>query len=540
MDKEQRRVFRYLLAISAAVFLIFLIPDGSGAADPGMLAVFEVDEYAQYPHLVKMLTPGATLYQSLRNFTVYEHYFYGYPFYFFSAVAVLPLKLALGASWQEHTRTLVTALRLLVNVLPMVGTLLLLVWIQTRFRTLWKAAGLFILLLCVPGVVVNNLWWHPDSLAFFFVILTLYFLDRDDLRFGRNFFLAAAACGLAAGTKYLGLFYVLAVPLYLIWGMVEKRIRPGRAALLGLGFVAVMAAAIVISNPLLLLPQERAEIIAVQKLQMVQTGKGIFLANPSGLLESGYPEDIRVHYGELYFLVLGFASLCAGLARPEHRRLNALILAWMIPFTAVILASGTRRTHYFLPVLIPLFSTINNLFPDTLDLSRRNSTGLKRALAAALGLAVVTQAALFVRTDMQIVKTQLAREENSASLKFTEAVRDNVLSKLPETPSVIYRDWRVYFPASAGQQVEMNWELASYPYIEALKPDLILLEHENTALYSQPFVVEQAVDSGDMAATHAFYGDAANGRIRGYAWVYTDNFGSVFVAQDLAKYFTKH
>ncbi len=537
MQKDQRQVLLALLAISAIVFWMFIPANQTGAQDANMLALFEVDEYAQYPHLVRMLTPGETLLQTLRNFLVYQHYFYGYPFYFFSALLALPVKLALGSGWAGQTHILVTALRQLVNVLPMMAALLLLVWMHTRFRPLWKAAGLYLLLLSVPGVVANNLWWHPDSLVFLFVVLTLFFLDRDDLRFGRNFFLAAAACGLAAGTKYLGLLFVLAVPLYLAWGLRAGRLRIGRAALLGAGFVAVMAAAFVLANPLLLLPQERAEIVAVQRLQFVQTGTGVFLANDAPLLAEGYPEDLRIHYGELYFVLLGFAALAMGLFNPERRRLNALTLAWLIPITVVVLTAGTRRTHYFLPVLLPVYAAFANFFPTLGGLTARLSGGLRRAIPAALMLGLVVQVGLFARTDLQLLRAQLSREATSASLHFTQQVRAYVLAGLPVPPEVVYRDWRVYFPSQSGQQVEMNWELASYPLMEALRPQLVLLERENVALFSQAFVMDRAVDRGNMAATHAFYGDAARETLKGYRLVYTDDFGMAFVSDALAQYF---
>jgi hypothetical protein len=535
MSKNQRSVFWALLVIGAAYFVLFIPANQTGAKDVSMLALFEVDEYAQFPNLIQMLTPGPTVYQTIRNFFVYLHYFYGYPFYFFSALLMLPFKLALGADWLGHVRLLVAALRQGLNVLPMVLAVGLLVWVQTRFRPAWKAVGLFVLLLALPAVVLNDLWWHPDSLVFFFVALTLFFLDRDDLRFGRNFVLAAAACGLAVGTKHLGLFYVLAVPLYLGWGVFARRISWKRAVGLGALFVGVMAAAVVVSNPLLLLPQERAAIIAVQKEQVIQTGTGVFLANKAGFLENGrYPQDMRVYYGELAFVLLGFAALLVGLARPERRRLSALILAWMIPITIVTLSSGTRRTHYFLPILLPLFSTLVNLFPEGGFGRGQSPAGWARRLVwIGAGVLIVAQLGLFARTDVTLVAAQLAREETSKSLAFTRALEEKVLAQMPSAPRVVYRDWRVYFPRqNSWQQVEMNWDLATYAYIDELKPDLILLERENVLLFAKPEVVGEAVKPEQMKLMHAFYGDAAASKLKGYRLAYMDGFGYAFVRDE--------
>jgi hypothetical protein len=73
--------------------------------------------------------------------------------------------------------------------------------------------------------------------------------------------------------------------------------------------------------------------------------------------------------------------------------------------------------------------------------------------------------------------------------------------------------------------------MASYPYIEALNPDLILLERENVELYARPEVVEQAVNPGNMQLTHAFYRDAARNTLTGYRLIFESDYGLVFGRQ---------
>jgi len=536
MNQSQRRIFWLLILAAAIAFFVFVPANLAGARDANMLALFEVDEYAQYPHAVGMLTPGATAYQTLRNFLVYLHYFYGYPFYFFSALVLIPLKLILGTGWQAAVPLQMLTLRQVINVLPMLVSILLWVWMQTRFRSWWRSLSLFVLLFSVPVVTLNNLWWHPDSLVFFFITLTFFFLQRDDLRFGRNFFLAAAACGLATGTKHLGLFFVLAIPVYIVWGVLSRRIRWGRAAGLAALFVLVMAAAVVVSNPLLLLPQERAEIIAVQKMQFQQTSVGILTANTESFFAHGYPEDMRVHYGGPGFVALALISLVVGIFRKDRRLLNVLILAWMIPLTLVILNFGTRRTHYFLPVMIPVFSSIINLFPLSEDVSMtigRVQKTLLRLVQAVFGLLILGQFVLFLRTDVDTYRSALFREATSPSIAFYNEVETAVMPRMPEEKIVAFRDWHIYFPSSPTRQVEMNWDMATYDTIQDLKPDMILLERENVALFAKPEIVSEAADPDRMAMVHAFYADAEKNRIKGYRQVFQNKFGLVFVREDI-------
>ncbi len=61
-----------------------------------------------------------------------------------------------------------------------------------------------------------------------FVTLTIFFLDRDRLRFGRNFYLAAAACGMATAIKLLGAFFFLTIPVVVILGILQRKITSPR------------------------------------------------------------------------------------------------------------------------------------------------------------------------------------------------------------------------------------------------------------------------------------------------------------------------
>jgi hypothetical protein len=539
MTRQQKRTLLILTAIGVVYFLAFIPASFAGARDPAMLSIFEIDEYAQYPHVLRMLTPGDTFYQSIRNFLIYLHYFYGYPFYFFSALALLPFKGLAGSGWENRTPQIVAILRQMVSVLPMLLGCGLAVFLQTRFRSTWRSIILFLFLLLVPGVVVNNFWWHPDSLAVLFVVLVLFFLDRDDWRFGRYFYLAAVSCGVAVGIKYMGVFYVLAIPVYIGWAAISKRISlPKMVGVAGL-FVLVMGLAVVISNPLLLLPIERGELIRYQRIQFEQTMVGVNYANSEPFFKLGqYSEDFRVHYGEVIFIVLTLAALGIGIARKETRRLCVLILAWLLPIMVVINASATRRTHYFLPVVIPLFSCLIWLFPGwEWCKNKLNQNGWRRWLGLwpwAAGVVLVFQAGLFVTADFQKYQTQIRRETDSASVAFYTQLEKVYFSKLPQDQKlVIYRDWHMYYPDKPGRQVELNWDLATPAYIKELHPDVILLDKENVFSFSQAASVEKAVNKEQMAERQVFYGQAGRNELPGYHLLLQGDAGMALVSDDL-------
>ena len=103
-------------------------------------------------------------------------------------------------------------LRQMVSVLPMLIGLLILVYLQDGFRT-YRSPLLFTFLLFVPAVLANNLWWHVDGLVFLLIMLVIYFLRKDDLRFDKNFIIAAALIGCATAAKLVGLYFFLAIAI---------------------------------------------------------------------------------------------------------------------------------------------------------------------------------------------------------------------------------------------------------------------------------------------------------------------------------------
>jgi len=202
---ENKRLIFVLLFLSILYFVIFIGPNNTGAKTVEMISVFEPDEFAQYPHAIRMLEfKGISLRHKIWHFVAYQHYYYGFPFYALSFLVLLPVKFLSGIN---NVQLNMAVMRQFVSVLPMITTFWLLVYIQTKFEKFWKSIIIFIFLLSIPIVIKNNLWWHPDSLAILFCVLVIFFLSRDQYTFGVNFNLAAISVGLAIGTKNLGWFF---------------------------------------------------------------------------------------------------------------------------------------------------------------------------------------------------------------------------------------------------------------------------------------------------------------------------------------------
>ena len=538
MEKNQRITCAFIILIGLVYFCLLIPANLTGAADPEMLSVFEVDEYAQYPHVIQMLTPGDTLYHSIRNFFIYQHYFYGFPFYFLSAISVFPLKL-LSPNWPENTRLIVCWLRMTINVLPMIFAIGIFTWLITRFKNRLISLSLFVFLLTIPAVLLNNFWWHPDSLSLFFISLVFLFLDLDEFRFGKYFSLAAAACGYTVGIKYQGLYFALAIPLLLIYAILRKRLSWKKAINKAIIFVVIMMVFFIFSNPLLLLPQERAEIIRTQQLQFEQTGVGIFTIHSNALRNSLLlPSDIRKYYAETWFFILAIIGLLMGFKGEEKQRIQSLLfLSYLMVAFYITAYAATNRLHYFLPVAVPLLGFIADFYfigkRDFPAIDLKFGTNIRKVMYGILTLLIAFQFSLNIRLDHSLYRDQLSRETESSSIALYHQIENEIIpvlkSKVNNRMIRVFRDWKVYFPDQEGFAVQMDWNMATLDKINEWQPDLIILEEENLKEFSDPTIIDHAVNPEEMKLIHSFYQQAASDQIPGYDRIMQNSFGSVYV-----------
>lgn len=547
MSKTQKTVLLILAVLGLIYFAIFLIPNLTGAKDATMLSVFENDEYAQYPHVIRMITAGDTPMQTIRNFVVYLHYYYGYPFYFFSALSILPVKWIIGADWQTQTQTLVAVLRQMINVLPMIMAVLILVWNQTKFKTLWKAVFLFLFLLSLRGVVENNLWWHPDSLLVLFSVLTIFFLMRDQGKFGRNFYLSGIMCALAIGTKVLGVLFILTYISYLVYGLVTRSISFRKLVVSSLLFLVVLFGSIIASNPLLLLPIERGEIIAIFKANYALNSQGFWIfGNGSGNRFEQIGSIINESFNGLILFFTSLAILVIGLFDKNRRLNNLIILTWIVGFLGYFLLNvSSFRTHYLLPAMVPLYSAILDLFPDEIRaVFRPEKTKKKWSIAYSIVGGLFILLLVFYLSGntwkgYEKIKNISQRERTSQSLALYNEF-SGYLPKFPQEEDItFYRDWRAYVAEEPTWIVEYNWDLASYDYIKEINADVLFVEYDNALYFSDEIKLESAVDPASMQKKYAFYSDVIDENVDLYTLFIKNDFGYVFVSDDFYSEYLK-
>ena len=353
----QRKTFTVLAVLGLVYFLAFiplnLLPNQYGQFDNNP------DEIVLYPDVVKALVSQPTFDATVHNVIEGWNWQYGYPYLTISAAVLLVPRLIFGDGFASHMQLNLFLLRQFVNVLPIELALLLAVYLVTRFKSVWRSAGLFGFLLLLPGIVkYNHNYWHPDALVVLCSILTIYFLQKDDLRFRRYFYLAAVFCGLAAAIKLWGLFFVLAVAGYLLAGLIRRKLTFRNFLLAGGLFILAMFGTIIFTSPSLMAPYIAK--VAFRSWLPRQTslliGPG---ENTGGIYDTGLLNWLKYfgyHYMQGYFFFFAVFALVAGSFLGSRKYLNRILLAWSaatVFFLAYFVAM--KNFQYMLPVVVPLY-----------------------------------------------------------------------------------------------------------------------------------------------------------------------------------------
>ena len=358
LPPRQKRISLTLIILGLVYFCLFIPINLKLSSSPLALSG---DEAVQYPVVLKMLAPQINLRFTLYRLFIYGEYEYGFPFYGLSALLLVPIKAIFGSNFSQHTQLNLLILRQIVCVLPTVIAAFIFTYLATRFKKWWTALGLFLIILTIPGVIsYQTRFWHPDALNLLFIALTLFYLDRDNLEFGGNFYLAAIACGLSIATRMFGLFFFLAVAVLLLEGIVKKILTLKKAVIAGVLFCLLMFGTILVSNPYLFKPGEFGAAVSIFERQGAQVTNGINEPDPEGIYQTGlhawWPFIERFIGSELtlVFLVL-FALL--GCFAGKDRRYYRILLAWLVVVGGYLIFFVKVKSYwYLLPLLVPLYS----------------------------------------------------------------------------------------------------------------------------------------------------------------------------------------
>ena len=365
----QRKTF-IILSLMALVYFIGFMPSNYLPNEDGNFYTHS-DEAVIYPDVARVLVIEGSFYDMVKVILEDWPWWYGYPYLTLSAGVLVIPRLLFGNGFAENIQLNVFLLRQFINILPMLLALMLLVYMVNRYKSLWLSVALFGFLVLVPGVIkFNHQFWHPDSLIILLILLTFYFLEKDNLSFKRYFYYAAVTCGLATAIKLWGVFFVLAIAGYLLAGLWKRKIPFKLALLSGFGFLFAMAGTIVITSPSLLAPYIRNTALEGWSTQQNALLHGYNEPDPTGVYETGLANAVRFfgfYYMKPFFLGFASISVVLGSFFGSRKTLNRLILAWSLAAGFFLVNFAAMKNFvYLMPLMMPLFLGAA-LFPSLMD-----------------------------------------------------------------------------------------------------------------------------------------------------------------------------
>lgn len=365
LNKTQKKSLPVLFIISLIYIAVLMPSNINGTRDLKDFQAYGGDEVVIYPILQAVSDPGNTYSEWLYHHYIHEDYHYGYPFYAVSYAVLLPYRLILGPDYLQRIDLTVPTLRVMVSVIPLMLGCLILTYLTTRFEHPLLSTAVYIFLLTAPGSLQNNQgFWHPDGLNLLFVCAALYFLQRDRLRFGRNFYLCAFFVGLSAAIRLFGFFFFLAIFVCLLAGVISKRLDLRGAVRKGLCFILVMGGTILWSSPFLFRADARQNMAAIltEKSGEMSSGYNADFNDPKNDYRPGwdawYPafED---HFTEMFcffFLIVSLLTAC--FIGREKWTFRIIFLWWIVVAVYLIRFVAVKSTQYVLPMMLPLMSCI--------------------------------------------------------------------------------------------------------------------------------------------------------------------------------------
>lgn len=342
-------------------------------------------------------------------------------------------------------------------------------------------------------------------------------------------------CGISAAAKGVGFFLFLTVFVYLFMGFKLKKNPIRKIILAAMGFLGCMLAAYLLVFPTLIYAgvRDRYFQVLISEYSLISQGyeivydKGIGVALPAIFSDFANP----------FFLLTVLTACILAIRRNQGRLLHIIILTWLVPITFSIFFIIHYKFQYWLPVALPLFSSLIFFFPENLNIRKLKS--IKNAnhwLSVIAILIILLQFIANVRWDIYLYRSRLNREWNSAAIRFYDRV-EQVLAPLPSVRNYkVYYDVRMYVPAQPGWYSQSIFELLDYNYLQKEWFDIILLRQQRIYDYLNPKAI--GLDPEKFTTSRIFYQDAQQGNINGYHLLYRDEYGLIFIRDRLyEKYF---
>ena len=213
----------------------------------GFLSLYSIDEYAFHGSLVYMYDGLTSL--DIKKLFYFRFYSYGFGFFFINLIATAPFFAVDNIEMTIYIPRIITSLFAVGSVWFVYKTARL-------YSTKYISILIALIILTMPGFYRNALWFHPDWMMTFFVVLSVYLFAKDDWNFKKYFWWATAAFGFSLATKIQAITFIPFVFLYIFYDSFKYKTFKGLKQKIKLFFksIGIALSIFIIANPYLIHP----------------------------------------------------------------------------------------------------------------------------------------------------------------------------------------------------------------------------------------------------------------------------------------------
>ncbi|KAB7892659.1 ArnT family glycosyltransferase [Poseidonibacter ostreae] len=235
------------MKIISVIVLIALVYLNYRHLNIGFLSLYSIDEYAFHGSLLNMYDGLVSL--DIKKLFSFGFYSYGFGFFFLNLLATVPFFATDNIEMTIYMPRIITSLFA-------VGSVWFVYKIARVYVDRYSSVLIALLIFTMPGFYRNALWFHPDWMMTFFVVLSVYLFVKDNFKYKKFFWWAVVTLGFAISTKIQAITFLPFVFVYIFYESFQKKsfinIKIG-LKLFAKSFVSLVAI-FVITNPYLIHP----------------------------------------------------------------------------------------------------------------------------------------------------------------------------------------------------------------------------------------------------------------------------------------------
>ena len=330
-----------------AIVFIFLVFINYRHLNIGFLSLFSVDEFAFHGSLLNMYDGLVSL--DIKEFFSFGFYSYGFGFFFLNLLAVAPFLAVDNIEMSIYIPRVISSLFA-------VGSLWFVYKIARLYVDKYSSILISLIILTMPGFYRNTLYFHPDWMMTFFVVLSVYFFTKDDFKYKKFFCWAIVAIGFAISTKLQAVTFLPFIFVYIFYENFQnksfKNIKVG-IKLFFKSFVSLVAI-FVVTNPYLIHPSGLKAFVAMFTVNIYSNATN---HGKVGIVTIGdkISNAIDFYYFESFlFVVLIIISLVVLLSilnKNKSRSILPLIALYVVLNVGYLFLMVNKDwQHYYLPI----------------------------------------------------------------------------------------------------------------------------------------------------------------------------------------------